>query len=67
MITITANRKSAALDRSMTVAEYLDSIGFGDRRVAVAVDGEMIPSERHGTEVISDGSRVEIVRPVGGG
>jgi sulfur carrier protein len=67
MITITANGKPAELDRSMTVAEYLDSIGFGGRRVAVAVDGEMIPSEQHGATVISDGSRVEIVRPVGGG
>ena len=67
MISITANGKPAELERSMTVADYLDSIGFAGRRVAVAVDGEMVPSEQYGAKLISDGSRVEIVRPVGGG
>ncbi len=51
----------------MPVNDYLDHIGLLGRRVAVAVNSEVLQEEEYADTVIGDGDRVEVVRPVGGG
>ena len=55
------------MDRPMSVTDYLNQIGFEGRRVAVAVNSEVLQSEEYEGTIIDDGDRVEVVRPVGGG
>ncbi|NQW17533.1 MAG: sulfur carrier protein ThiS [Chloroflexi bacterium] len=67
MISIVVNGKNVELDRPMTVTDYLNQIGFQGRRVAVAVNSEVLQADEYEATEINDGDRVEVVRPVGGG
>ncbi len=50
-----------------TVAELLQTEGLAERRVAVEVNGEIVPRSAHATHTLHDGDRVEIVHALGGG
>jgi sulfur carrier protein len=50
-----------------TVAELLRSEGLAERRVAVEVNGEIIPRGLHATHALQPGDRIEIVHALGGG
>jgi thiamine biosynthesis protein ThiS len=67
MITVTINGKTSELEREQTVAAYLDSRGLAGRSLAVAINGVVLQRSEFDSAKLSDGDRVEIVRPVGGG
>lgn len=67
MITVWINGKEAELSPGQTVQEYLESKGLAGRTLAVAVNGTVLRKEEVPTTQLSEGDRVEIVRPVGGG
>lgn len=50
-----------------TVAQLLDLAGFGARRVAVEINGEIVPRSTHGCHEVNPGDRIEIVHALGGG
>ncbi|MBS0200404.1 MAG: sulfur carrier protein ThiS [Proteobacteria bacterium] len=50
-----------------TIATLLQSEGLAERRVAVEVNGEIVPRSRHATTALHTGDRVEIVHALGGG
>lgn len=50
-----------------TVAGLLQRLQLPDRGVAVAVDGAVVPRTGHETLELAEGTRVEILRAVGGG
>ncbi len=52
---------------ALTIAAYLETLGFAGRYVAVARNGEVVEREAFGGITLQDGDRLEIVRPVGGG
>ncbi len=49
------------------MSELLESEGYGSERVAVELDGAIIPRSEYSTAVVTNGSVVEVVRFVGGG
>lgn len=51
----------------MTVAEYLASTQYDAKRIAVEVNGDIVPKAKYSETVLQDGDRVEIVSFVGGG
>ncbi len=67
MIQIIVNGKDVELECAMSVNAYLDHIGLRGRRVAVAVNSEVLHEDEYEKIVIGDGDRVEVVRPIGGG
>ncbi len=67
MITVQINGKDAELAADQTVEQYLESKGLAGRSLAVAVNGTVLRREELPDTTLSDGDRVEIVRPVGGG
>lgn len=67
MITVTINGKKSELDTEQTVTQYLESRGLAGRSLAVAVNGVVLQRTEFDSTSLSDGDRVEIVRPVGGG
>ncbi len=50
-----------------TLESLLDVEGLAERRVAVELNGEIVPRSQHATQALADGDRVEIVHALGGG
>ena len=50
-----------------TVAEFLTESGYDIRRVAVELNGDILPKVQYDSTVLQDGDSVEIVSFVGGG
>lgn len=50
-----------------TIAELLAQQGLIERRVAVEVNGQIIPRGRHAEHRLADGDVIEIVHALGGG
>lgn len=64
---ITLNGEPRSLATPFTVNELLQAEGLVERRVAVEVNGAIVPRGRHATHPLADGDRVEIVHALGGG
>ena len=64
MVKINGEDKNIA---GMTIAEYLADAGYDERRVAVELDGNIVPKPQYKETVLSDGDSVEVVSFVGGG
>ncbi len=50
-----------------TVAQLLQLEGLTERRVAVEVNGEIVPRSQHDARPLAPGDRIEIVHALGGG
>lgn len=65
---ITLNGTTRRLEPpTSTIAQLLRAEGLAERRVAVEVNGEIVPKGRHDTHELQPGDRVEIVHALGGG
>ena len=64
---IQLNGEPRPVDAGTTVLALLDDAGLAGRRVAVEVNGTIIPRSRHGEHQLHPGDCVEIVHALGGG
>lgn len=64
---IELNGDARDFDPGITLDALLGLEGLAERRVAVEVNGGIIPRGRHATHVLQEGDRVEIVHALGGG
>ncbi len=64
---IKLNGDDYSLAADSTIAALLHAEGLAERRVAVEVNGEIVPRGRHADHVLEAGDRVEIVHALGGG
>ena len=64
---ILLNGRPCPAREGATLAELLREQGLGERRVAVEVNGEIVPRGRHAAHVLAAADRVEIVHALGGG
>ncbi|WP_123768501.1 sulfur carrier protein ThiS [Vulcaniibacterium tengchongense] len=64
---IVLNGEPRAVAADITVLQLLQLEGLGERRVAVEVNGAIVPRSRHGEHVLAAGDRIEIVHALGGG
>ena len=49
------------------IAEYLSESGYDLKRVAVELNGDILPKSQYADTLLKDGDSVEIVSFVGGG
>jgi len=61
------NGQPRDLDPGTHVAGLLLQEGLAEQRVAVELNGEIVPRGRHAAQALQPGDRVEIVRALGGG
>ena len=54
-------------DTRRTITALLLEQGLAGRRVAVEVNGEIVPRSRHDAHALAEGDKVEIVHALGGG
>ncbi len=50
-----------------TLAEALTLLGWGEMRVATALNGEFVPATARGDMPLSDGDRIEVLTAMQGG
>ena len=63
---VIVNERQVEVDEQTTVAALLESLGFPDRGVAVAIDFSVLPRSDWAT-TLSDGARLEVLTAVQGG
>ena len=61
------NGAPRTLPARCSIADLLADAGLAGRRVAVEVNGEIVPRGLHGERLLAEGDRVEIVHALGGG
>ena len=61
------NGKPTDIAMGVTVADLLRELDLAGRRVAIELNGEILPRSRHAEQRIADGDRIEIVHAIGGG
>jgi len=61
------NGESRAVPAGCTVAGLVELLGLTGRRVAVAVNRDVVPRSAFGSRQLASGDRVEILEAVGGG
>ena len=61
------NGQSREVNDGMTVAQLLRQFDLEPRHVAVEVNLELVPRDRHQDFVLKAGDRLEVVTLVGGG
>jgi sulfur carrier protein len=67
MIQVTLNGENRELPDPCTVAGLISQLGLAGKRIAVELDGEIVPKSLHETTRLTQGARLEIVVAVGGG
>ena len=61
------NGEPRSAPRDCTLAGLLDSLGFSERRIAVAINRSVVPRSTYQEHRLVTGDRVEILEAVGGG
>jgi len=64
---IHVNGEPRALEPGSTVAALIEALGLGERRVAVAINRDVVPRSQFASVALAAGDRVEILQAVGGG
>ena len=64
---IQLNGETRDIPEQATLTTLLEQEGLAERRVAVEVNGEIVPRGRHASHVLQPGDAVEIVHALGGG
>ncbi len=64
---IQLNGEMRQTEPDTTIATLLACEGLAERRVAVEVNGTIVPRDQHATHLLGDGDHIEIVHALGGG
>lgn len=64
---ILINGKEHDLGAKTAITKLLDQLGIPRPGTAVAINGTIVPHDRHETHLITDGDKVDILRAIGGG
>jgi sulfur carrier protein len=67
MIQVIVNGAARGFDRPLPITELVSALSLRGRRIAVERNGEIVPKSAHGSTLVADGDRLEIVVAVGGG
>jgi len=64
---ILLNGETHIISDSATAAALVESLQLGERRIAMEVNMEIVPSSQYANHVLEEGDKVEIVHAIGGG
>ncbi len=67
MLEISVNGETRRFDAPLTLAQLLDRLELTGKKLAVEMNGEIVPKSRHGETALNQGDTLEIVVAVGGG
>ena len=67
VIGLTINGEPRSFEGPLSVAQLIERLQLGSKRVALERNGEIVPRGRFAEQPLHDGDRLEIVVAVGGG
>ena len=67
VIGLTINGEPRRFEGPLSVAQLIERLQLGGKRVALERNGEIVPRGRFAEQPLHDGDRLEIVVAVGGG
>ena len=66
-LSIRVNGEPCTLTAGTSVAQLIERLGLEGRKLAVAIDRQVVPRSQYGTRRLAPGNHVEILEAVGGG
>lgn len=66
-IQVSHNGNRETLPAATHLASAIDRWGYGDKKIAAAINGDFIPRQQYSQTRLNQGDTIDIVRPVGGG
>lgn len=66
-LTVRVNGEAMELSTGMSLSQLLNQLEITTRHVAVELNLEIVPFERHAECILADGDKLEVVTLVGGG
>ena len=66
-LSVSVNGEPRQWPAGSTIADVVAALQLTGKRIAVERNGEIVPRSAHGSTVVADGDRLEIVVAVGGG
>lgn len=66
-IELSVNNETQTLAAKTLLGDALQQWGYGDNKIAVAINGEFVPRSTYSERELLNGDQVDIVKPVGGG
>lgn len=66
-IELSINGEARRVDDAPDLARLLERLDLGGKKVAVEMNGEIVPRSRYAQTSLADGDSLEIVVAVGGG
>jgi len=66
-VKLTVNGEEKRVSDGLTLSELVRELGLEKNPIAVELNRQVVPRDRHGATRLSEGDRLEIVTLVGGG
>jgi len=66
-MTLTVNGESKSVADGLTLAQLVRELGLERNPIAIELNRQVVPRDRHGETRLTEGDRLEIVTLVGGG
>ena len=67
VISISINGASSTFDKPLSVADLIEHMQLGSKRIALECNGEIVPRGQFAQHMLTDGDKLEVVVAVGGG
>lgn len=64
---ISVNGEKTSCAPGITLEALVETLGYEKKKIAVEVNGEIIPKAQYGTCVLGEADKLEVVTFVGGG
>jgi len=61
------NGKQTNVNNNITAQQLIYVMGYQDKRIALEINGEVIPKSKYSNRIIVENDKVEIIVAVGGG
>ncbi len=66
-IELSVNNEKKSLANNVLLSDALQQWGYGESKIAVAINGEFVPRSIYTERELLNGDQIDIVKPVGGG
>ncbi|HZE98692.1 MAG TPA: sulfur carrier protein ThiS [Planctomycetota bacterium] len=66
-MTLTVNGEAKTVAEGLTLAQFVRELGLERNPIAIELNRQVVPRDRHGETRLAEGDRLEIVTLVGGG
>lgn len=66
-VELSVNNENVSLASKTLLGDALQQWGYGENKIAVAINGEFVPRSTYAERELLNGDQIDIVKPVGGG